>query len=224
MPTCVWCNRSGWLLEVGRDGLCNGCGANLRPEIETLIAALQRALNRVGKRGKPADAAGAIAEAIDLCDRLAEFERKRVATTQRPPSQLAAEFRGNLEGYLGAIGRELLAEARLKSARAATDAARLRPFADALAALQDLAAKFPSHAAVAAAVLEAQRAFDRAQFSNALRKAEIAQAQGKNKAAADALIAAMVGLRHDATDDAEQAELFAAARRLLRSLGAEPPF
>lgn len=224
MATCRWCDRSGWLLLVGQDGFCEGCSTTVRPVMVSQIRSVQASLKKLETAKKPTVMVAAALSAASVCDELVAFEEKRIETFVTPPSRLARQLRHQVSEYLANLAVSLLADAHLKAGLATTDAARVKPFSAAASEIDELRKVLPASPEIDRAAAEVRRHMDRAIFLNALRKAEVAQAQNKTKKAADILVAAMVQLRQDGTDDAQQKDLFETGRRLLLDLGVPAPF
>jgi hypothetical protein len=92
MATCKWCGRSGWLLSISANGMCDTCEATEVPSIVRKVQIIQESQSLV-ESGKSFKAR------VDRCDdiiRIAEklipYELKGITVVEPPAAELKAGY------------------------------------------------------------------------------------------------------------------------------------
>lgn len=97
MATCKWCERSGWLLSLSANGMCDTCEVTEVPLIVRRVEAIQESQSIV-------DSAGTFQARIESCDdiiRTAEelipYELKGISVAEPPAAELKAAYEAERE-------------------------------------------------------------------------------------------------------------------------------
>jgi hypothetical protein len=105
--------------------------------------------------------------------------------------------------------RDVIFSTRQKSKDASTDAGRVSPYSKAVERLIKFFDDVEDVSPLEECIINLRHERDQVRVKNSLRKADIWLAKAKEAKAIEVLAEAIVELKHDATPDLEQADLFA---------------
>lgn len=224
MASCNECRRSGWLLMVGSDGLCDSCGSTIRPLISSLCDNVLGSVKVAATSKNPRIVLLRLAAAADAATDLIPFQDRGLPTLTTPPKQYVATLRQWYSAEVAKIAATEVNSARSKSSMGVTDAAQLRPYTAAIDRLTTLSQDFPGVPEFPATATLLRSEMDSVRFRLFVRKADLAEAKGHIGKAIERLIEAMMALKHDSTEDAIQTSLAQEARSRIHELGGKAPY
>jgi len=92
MAACKWCGKSGWLLRVSTNGMCNVCESVHVPVVMRKWQILQESEQLV-KAGKTLKTRlGRCDDIIRIAGELIPYEQKGITTTLPPPSKFRSAY------------------------------------------------------------------------------------------------------------------------------------
>lgn len=208
---------------VDNTGLCDSCRSTYLPVVNGHERALASSVGIATTTKNPSTRLARIELAIQSCKELKQFEDRGFPLLGQNPATLLASLEDWFRKSIPVIINEVVATARQKSASAATDVARLRPYAVAQEQLIKLSAENSNLAEFAKAAVLVREEQDRLRFELTMRKAELSEMKGKPLKAVEYIMDALSGLSYDQTPDHAQLDLFERAANNLLRLGAEVP-
>ncbi|NNV47268.1 hypothetical protein GTF03_10115 [Roseobacter sp. HKCCD7415] len=210
LAKCRYCERRGLFLQTDNNGLCRRCSDEHVPQIANLCRIVVESGKIVDRSKNEKTIVSRCDVALGALDRLEPYYRASVPTLDVPIPEIKTEFLSIRSGAIGRLVNSQVFAARAKRESAATPAARLGGYAKAIDNLNKFLIEFEDVTAVEPAIAELVRERDQVRVENAMLKSEKLLAKGKAKLAKEALIDALVDIRHDTTPDADQAKEIAA--------------
>lgn len=223
MATCKYCAKSGWLLQVDGNGLCDRCHAEHLPTIIQNCRLYETSVAIATKSKNPSTTLTRLVVAAQCCQALEPYSNRGITTIGMHPLEAISMLDASFDSAVLEAVSSITTVARLKSASASADAGRLSAYATAIDKLMKLFAEFPAVASFSAAARDLQVEQDALRCDLLLRKSTVAEAKGQTKKAIDFAIDALMSLEHDTTPNDLQSDLVRRVQDRITGLGGTVP-
>jgi uncharacterized protein (TIGR02266 family) len=97
MGRCKLCGKEGWMVRIGREGLCGACGPSVRAEVASRTERVKEALVFIRCARDPSTALPLCDEAIEHARHLVSFEKRGLSHIRPVPSSLLAMLEAKRE-------------------------------------------------------------------------------------------------------------------------------
>ena len=138
MATCKMCEKSGWLLKVDNNGLCEHCEDIYLPQLLNYCRIVIESGQIIGKTKSTATKLSRIKVAADCCDKLIPYEKRGIPTLTENPSDVIRELEKLRVETVSDEVFQLRFKAREKAKDASTDAGKLTGYNQAISKLDKL--------------------------------------------------------------------------------------
>jgi len=206
MAACRYCEKKGFFLSVDRNGLCAGCSEVFLPQIVNDCRIVVESAGIVSKSKNQKTIISRCEVGLAALNRLVPYERRGIPTLTEPSSAIASKFKSIRYESIGRLVGEQVFSARAKQESAATPTGKLTGYTKAIDNLNKMLLEFDDVSEVEPAIAELVSERDKVRTGIAFLKAEKLIANGKLRQAKEALVDALVEIKHDSTPDAAQAD------------------
>ena len=220
---CRGCQTSGWLLKIDNNGLCEQCSPVLVPDIVNHCRIVIESGDIVRSSKNVMTQLSRCEIAIKHCNMLLPYEQRGIPTLTMAPSEAITMFVNKREKLIDELIQQVRFEARQKATDAPTEAGKLGGYAKAVRTLDKAMVEVHDVTKLEAAILDLRAERDDLRCELLSRRAEVAFAKGKQQAAIEMLIEAMLSLKHDGTPDKAQRTRAETLRARIVALGGTPP-
>jgi len=223
MAECLYCKKSGWLLQVDINGFCPGCLANYNYHVMPKIKQFQKLVSVVSKSQNHKIILSNIVSALEICSELSSIENDGFPVMETSVPEWVRMLKERFDECIIEVEQIAIEDARNKAMLAGTDATKIRGYSLSIKRLSDFSREYPSVESLKSAIVRLSSEQTALKFELTYRKAEVEEAKGKTTRAIEILIEAIMGLRHDSTPDDRQSQMFMKASTKIRDLGGNPP-
>jgi len=223
MGHCKLCDRKGFRVSVGNDGLCESC----RPRVAISVGSRLRVVNDSTKlvvESKNYETRLSRCKlAMDhLSDIKREYEDRSITVMSPRAADILAKLRSEYPTLVQQAVEQIVKEAKQKADVASTPTAKGNAFgkgALALGKLREQESGFDE--AIQSAEQEMRKSIDRVRATSIIDDGQKAEFKGNSKKALDRYLEALYLVLVDKTDDREQREMIATLEANITRLGGE---
>lgn len=223
MATCKLCERSGWLVALDENDLCDQCQRFHLRAIVSHRRLVSESLEIIESSRNPVSRLSRINVAIRNCLELEPYDRKGIRTITPAPRDVVRNLCETRTEIVKDEIRALVRSARNKAQGAPTISGKLEGYARAIDAISALMEELDDVTLAQRAITAIRAERDTLHFDHLFEKGEAAEAEGKTGQALKTYIDAMAMLSKDGAPGRHQADRIAKVRRRISDLGGDAP-
>ena len=218
MRTCKWCGKSGWLLSLSKDGLCQKCESEVRMRVVHTTRMLNECLMLMRRAGEVDARIAKGQQAIGQLQELLPYYEKGLVELKPSPQEWVARIFHAERTIVNNHIQRMIDDVKTNEQKSSSKESRVQVLNNVL----DTVERYKSQLG-AAKTTEWKKRIEGYMGKIILKKAESDVEHGRRERAIDQYLEALDILRADDTGDPEQTNRIEKIKSRIKELGGEVP-
>ncbi len=137
--TCKYCEKSGWLLSLNSDGLCDNCNKTLSSQIRRTIQTISKTTETISRVKRLKTKLSQLSLIEDTVQKhILPLERKGIKATNQTSYQILEQVKNLQDEIIAEHLKELLSKAMTKAEKAKTEELKKNTYSEVLKKVTEL--------------------------------------------------------------------------------------